>query len=130
MKMTAKESMQALLDGKTLEGDDPWYLIKLDDEGNLVVHDASLKEGEFKAAYTLINHMDRVHEEYPLTFKEALKAMLDGKTVESEDSKRRYHLMNAYGFPETFVQVGDESCTTILTEIKLSEQVGKWKVVE
>ena len=123
--MNARECLQALLDGKIIRDGDGRYW-KMSDEGEL---QAKWEEkDDWIRAGAIWNGDCRILEEYPLTFKDALKAMIDGKIVESEDSKRRYRLMNAYGFPETFVQVGDESCTTILAEIKLPEQIGKWKV--
>ena len=130
MTMTAKETMQALLDGETVYRQCAVELhkFKLSDDGTLMNWYTS--NGKWEPVPWMLNNIDGIYEEYSLTFKEALKAMLDGKTVESDVSKRKYHLMNIYGYHETFVEVGDESCTTILTEIKLSEQIGKWKVVE
>ena len=125
--MNERECLQALLDGKILR--DGYYRYwRMSDEGELQTKWE--EKDDWIRADSVWNSDCRIHEEHLLTFKEALKAMLDGKTVESEISKRRYHLMNVYGFPETFVQVGDESCTTILAEIKLPEQIGKWKVIE
>ena len=130
MTLNAKEAMQALLEGETIychNGED-LHKFKLMDSGELwgwyTPYDT------WERVPWLLNSIEGVYEEYSLTFKEALKAMIDGKVVESDVSKHRYHLMNVYGYHETFVQVGDESCTTILTEIKLSEQIGKWKVIE
>ena len=125
--MNARECLQALLDGKILRDGDYRYW-RMSDEGELQTKWE--EKDDWIDSQSVWNSDCRIQEEYSLTFKEALKAMLDGRTVESEDSKRRYHLMNAYGFPETFVQVGDETCTTILAEIKLPEQIGKWKVVK
>ncbi|MBQ7405290.1 MAG: hypothetical protein IJV90_02595 [Candidatus Methanomethylophilaceae archaeon] len=130
MTMTAEEAMQALLEGEVVYcySCGEIHKFRLSDEGKLQSwHD---NPGGWETTPWLLNSIEGVYDEYPLVFKEALKAMLDGKTVESDVSKRKYHLMNIYGYHETFVEVGDESCTTILTEIKLSEQIGKWKVVE
>jgi len=125
--MNAKECLQALLDGKTLKDRDDRYW-RMSDEGELQVK-WEMKD-DWICSEAVWNGDCVIHEEYTLTFKDALKAMIDGKAVESDVSKRKYHLMNVYGYHETFVEVGDEFCTTILTEIKLSEQIGKWKVVE
>lgn len=125
--MNARECLQALLDGKILRDEDYRYW-RMNDEGELQTKWE--EKDDWIRAGSVWNGECRIHEEYSLTFKDALKAMIGGKIVESEDSKHRYHLINAYGFPETFVQVGDETCTTILAEIKLPEQLGKWKVVE
>lgn len=122
--MNAKEAMMALLDGKIVTGFNTKW--KLNDLGELVVKGID----DWNPSGNALNYIIDVVEEYPLTFKEALKAMLDGKIVESDVSKRRYQLMSIYEYHETYVEVSDESCTPILTEIKLSEQIGKWKVIE
>ena len=127
MTMTARECLQALLDGKILRDGDYRYW-RMSDEGELQTKWE--EKDDWIDSQSVWNGDCRIQEEYSLTFKEALKAMLDGKTVESEISKHRYHLLNVYGYPETFVEVSDESCTPILTEIKLSDQIGRWKVVE
>ena len=127
MTSTAKEALQALLEGKILRDEDYRYW-RISDEGELQMK-WEMKD-DWIRSQSVWDGDCTIQEEYSLTFKEALKAMLDDKTVESEISKYRYHLMNAYGYPETFVEVSDESCTPILTEIKLSDQLGKWKVVE
>lgn len=125
--MNARMCLQALLDGKVLrDGEDRYW--KMSDEGELQTKWE--EKDDWIRAGSIWNGDCTIQEEYSLTFKEALKAMLDDKTVESEISKYRYHLMSAYGYPETFVEVSDESCTPILTEIKLSDQIGKWKVIE
>lgn len=125
--MNERECLQALLDGKILR--DGYYRYwRMSDEGELQTKWE--EKDDWIRSQSVWDGDCTIQEEYSLTFKEALKAMLDGKIVESDVSKRKYHLMNVYGYHETFVQVGDESCTTILTEIKLSEQIGKWKVVE
>lgn len=130
MTMTAMEAMQALLDGEIVHchNDGDLHKFKLADGGELLWWSTSYDR--WTPVPWLLNSIEGIYEEYSLTFKEALKAMIDGKIVESDVSKRKYHLMNVYGYPETFVEVGDESSTTILTEIKLPDQIGKWKVVE
>ena len=131
MTMTAGEAMQALLDGEIVycHSYGEIHKFRLSDDGTLQSWRDNLRRWE--SAPWLLNSIEGVFEEYTLTFKEALKAMIDGKIVESDVSKRKYHLLSLYGHPETFVEVGEgESSTTILTEIKLSEQIGKWKVVE
>ena len=129
--MNAKEAMQALLDGKTLERDNPWYLIKLNDKGNLVACDTKnlLKKGEFRDAYTLINNMDRIYEEYPLTFEQALTAMLDGKVVMCKEPFHGY----AYRFHNgRFEDSHVNDCFTRWEQcgIPSFRQNSKWKVVE
>lgn len=129
--MNAKEAMQALLDGKTLQHDNPWYLIKLDDKGNLVACDTKnlLKKGEFRDAYTLINNMDRIYEEYPLTFEQALRAMLDGKVVMCKEPFPKY----AYRFHNgRFEDSHENDCFTKWEPCGMPSfrQNSKWKVVE
>ena len=125
MIMTAKEAMQALLDGRTLERDDPWCLVKLDDKGNLVKCDTKypLKKREFKDFCTLIGTMNRTHEGYPLNFEQALREMLDGKVVESQrcNNPTRFH-------EGRFEYLCDD--TWYFTDIHKFEQESKWKVVE
>jgi hypothetical protein len=127
--MNAREAMQALLDGKTLERDDPWYLIKLDDEGRIVACDSRLLlncDLGFRDCHTLISDMDRIYEEYPLTFEQALKEMLNGKTVRSEyevDTLRRFN--SGESCFEELSSYGWEHSSTIWRKL----QKGKWRVV-
>ena len=125
--MNAREAMQALLDGKTLEHDCPWYLIKLDDKGNLVACDTKnlLKKGKFRAVHTLMNDMDRIYEEYPLTFEQALREMLDGKVVKCERYGLEYRLTS-----QGFEYKDDVDKEWKWENIVESEQKAKWKVVE
>ena len=133
MIMTAKEAMQALLDGETLKRDDPWCLIKLDDKGNLVKCDTKypLKKNEFKDFCTLIGTMNGTYEEYPLNFEQALRAMLDGKIVEvdrldhkSQVSYRFNHESSCFEFYAT------SDGKWWMTHISEHEQICRWKVVE
>ena len=132
MTLTAKETMQALLDGRTLERDDPWCLIKLDDEGKIVMCTSinPLEKGEFTERYTLINKMDRIYEEYPLNFEQALRAMLEGKVVEVE----RFYTNLTYRFNrelscfEFYSTSDDKWWSTHIPECEQS--CCKWKVVE
>lgn len=129
--MNAREAMQALLDGKTLERDDPWYLIKLDDEGRIVACDSKLLMNcdlGFSDCHTLISDMDRIYEEYPLTFEQALKEMLNGEFVQSE-----YEINTLFRFNSGQSCFEDltppsyrwESISTIWSNL----QKGKWRVV-
>ena len=64
--MNAREAMQLLLEGKTLERDDPWYLMKLDENGTLVSCDSKnlLYGGSyaFRDCHTMIGDFDRIYE--------------------------------------------------------------------
>lgn len=132
MTLTAKETMQALLDGKTLECDHPWYLIKLDDKDNIVVCNSinPLEKGKFTERYTLISKMDRIYEGYPLNFEQALRAMLNGKVVEVELSYtnltyRFNHELSCFEFYST---IDDKWWMTHIPECEQS--CCKWRVVE
>ena len=126
MTMTARECLQALLDGKILRDGDYRYW-RMSDEGELQMRWD--EEDDWICAGSIWNGDCRIHEEYSLTFKDALKAMLDGKTVESENSKCKYFLASACGV--TFAEMTeDEPNRILITTIKVPEQIGKWKVVE
>ena len=119
--MNAKETMQALLDGKTLRynrnGMDVRY--KLDDAGNLLqTHGCSYV---VLRSWTLADL--EVYEGYPLTFEQALREMLDGKVVESQrcNNPTRFH-------EGRFEYLCDD--TWFFTDIQKFEQKSKWKVVE
>ena len=63
--MNAREAMRLLLEGKTLERDDPWYLMKLDENGTLVFCELQHLNGPcvFRDCYTIIEAFDRVYED-------------------------------------------------------------------
>lgn len=64
--MNAREAMKLLLEGKTLERDNPRFLMKLDENGTLVSCDSkNLKYGlyAFSDCHTMIGEFDRVYEE-------------------------------------------------------------------
>lgn len=124
--MNERECLQALLDGKIIR--DGYYRYwRMSDEGELQTKWE--EKDDWIRADSVWNSDCRIHEEHPLTFKEALKAMLDGKTVESENSKCKYFLASACGV--TFAEMTeDEPNRILITTIKVPEQIGKWKVVE
>ena len=129
MTMNAGVAMQALLDGKIVycHSCGEIHKFRLSDNGTL----QSWRDnpGRWESTPWLLNSIEGVYEEYPLTFRGALKAMLDGKIVESESSKRKYLLASTCEV--TFAEVReDEPSRIFITEIKVSEQINKWKVVE
>ncbi|MBR7123504.1 MAG: hypothetical protein IKC93_01370 [Candidatus Methanomethylophilaceae archaeon] len=128
MTLTTREAMQALLDGKTLEHDIPWYLVKLDDKGDIVVCNSMnpLKKGEFTERYTLISKMDRIYEEYRLTFEQALREMLDGKVVMCEVFNDREYFYSDGWF--RFQYHDDDWAQADWFEMRMRD--AKWKVVE
>lgn len=124
MTLTARETIQALLDGKTLRynrhGMDVRY--KLDDEGNLLqTHGCSYVE---LRSWTLAGL--EVYEEYPLTFEQALRAMLDGKTVMCEVFDDREYLFSDGWF--RFQYHDDDWFQADWFEMRVRD--AKWKVVE
>lgn len=123
MSMTAREAMQALLDGKTLmeEFNSNPSLYKLDDEGNLEVHN---KSAWWKVNCWTLSHM-MIYEEYSLTFEQALRAMLDGKIVGSDlypRLKQRFH--------EGCFESNEDDTEWKTTQFAYLEQKAKWKVIE
>lgn len=63
--MNAREAMQLLLEGKTLERDNPWYLMKLDKSGTLVSCDSKrllYTLYAFRYCHTMIGDFDRIYE--------------------------------------------------------------------
>ena len=91
MTLTAREAMQALLDGKTLIGNTHscW---KISDEGELQMRWEAREN--WICAGVIWNGDCKIQEEYSLTFEEAVRAMLDGKVVECDptiSSPLRFH---------------------------------------
>lgn len=122
MTLTAREAMQALLDGKGVISDqDRLYWLT---EADLLVFRGVHGYVEFDLSE--MNQIVSIYEEspdYPLTFEEALKAMLDGKVVESQrcNNPTRFH-------EGRFEYLCDD--TWFFTDIQKFEQESKWKVVE
>ena len=89
MTMTGKEAMQALLDGKTLRKDGVvitpavWGLLMKFNNGTC--ERITLEDCE-------------VVDEYPLTFEQALRAMLDGKIVENDYKFGRYRFDKGFEY--------------------------------
>jgi len=78
IEMNAREAMQALLDGKILK-DECGNQFKMSDQGALMTNGVY---GTWYKAHSIYNNDLQIFEEYPLTFEEALKAMLDGKVIQ------------------------------------------------
>lgn len=120
--MNAREAMQALLDGKTVITNFGEY--RLSDDGEVVLR--SCPEDVWIHCGTFINHVSEIVEEYPLTFKEAVMAMLDGKIVVSEvdsDTQNKFDCDRFYAKPKFTDWV--EAVGFAPGETKC-----KWKVVE
>ena len=127
--MNAREAMQALLDGKTVYhqiGEDGIrHELKLADDGVLMVW-YSFDQNWQHVPWSL-NNMDGIVEEYPLTFEEAIRAMLDGKVVKCESSLSlrscRFHdgVFQFHCYDSEWVP---------LSWFEEKAQKSKWKVVE
>ncbi len=125
MTLTAKEAMQALLEGKTLlTSDNNLYEIH---NGKLVI---SYDWGFNWYTDPDLNEIKEVFEEFYLTFAQALRAMLEGRVVMSESSVAEIRLQ--YRFNQECscfeYRIGDEGDWKV-TQIRESEQKSKWKVV-
>ena len=117
--MNAREAMQALLDGKIVTGFN--FKLKLNGSGELIVKGID----GWNPSSNDLNYITGVVEEYPLTFEEALRAMLDGKVVKCKStiSSRRFH-----DGEFQFLDCIGEWIQANWFENEL--QKGKWKVVE
>ena len=115
--------MQALLDGKIVTGFN--FKLKLNGRGELVVEGVD----SWNPSSNDLNYIIDVVEEYPLTFKEALKAMLDGKVVMCKEPFHGY----AYRFHNgRFEDSHVNDCFTRWEQCGMPSfrQDSKWKVVE
>lgn len=120
--MNAREIMQALLDGKIVRS--PLGIsYKLSDDKLMLKCD----DGEWNASHGSFNDSAmQIVEEYPLTFEEALKEMLNGKKVENDWSFEYYRFFDGtfkcyhYEFESEWHDA----------ELSITFQRAKWKVVE
>lgn len=118
--MNARETMQALLDGKTIHR--RGNTITLTDWG------LSIKCGESTWGRFMLEDSEIV-EEYTLTFEEALREMLDGKVVMCKEPFHGY----AYRFHNgRFESAHVSDCFTRWEQEGMPSfrQNSKWKVVE
>lgn len=122
MTLTAREAMQALLDGKGVISDQD-HLYWLTEQDRLVFRRV---HGFVESDSSELNDIVSLYGEssdYSLTFEEALKAMLDGRVVESQrcNNPTRFH-------DGRFEYLCDD--IWFFTDIQKFEQESKWKVVE
>lgn len=118
--MNAKEAMQALLDGKVLRRGRVTTILTV--WGLLIKVDNGTYE-------EIILEDCEVVEEYPLTFEEAIRAMLDGKVVMCKEPFHGY----AYRFHDgRFEESHVNDCFTRWEQCGMPSfrQDSKWKVVE
>lgn len=129
MTLTAKEAMQALLDGKTVYQMDYdlecTHMFKLSEKGWIVEW---FNDSWCASSYLPLNDIEGVIEEYPLSFEQALHAMLDGKVVECEATPiLRQRFCNGQFEYLNFLSNSNWGLSEYLRE---KEQKAKWKVVE
>lgn len=111
--MTAREALQALMDDKTLRNDEvtitptAWGL--------------SLKFNNGTYDRIKLNNCEVV-EEYPLTYEQALRAMLDGKVVENS------YKFGTYRFDKGFEYASICGWQPCVMDVAL--RTYKWKVIE
>lgn len=122
MTLTAREAMQALLDGKTLRYDCMNIRYKLDDEGNLL---DICEEGQSVLKNWTLSDLE-IYEEYPITFEQALREMLNGKTVMCEAFNDRKYFFSDGWFR---FQYHDDDWAQV-DWFGMSMRDAKWKVVE
>lgn len=121
--MNAREAMQALLDGKTVYHDNERIELRLDMGGTLLCR---IDDKDWTTWGFVLNCCDGIVEEYPLTFEQALRAMLDGKICETI-SGVKFRFNHEYSLFETCHK---PTQTWGACEIGFDEQKAKWQVVE
>ena len=125
MTLTAREAMQALLDGKGVISDQD-RLYWLTEEDLLVFRGV---HGYVEFDLSEMNQIVSIYEEspdYPLTFEEALKAMLDGKIVMNTASEFKTRFSQA----TSRFEILDHLDRWVPDAITVDEMKSLWKVVE
>lgn len=122
MTMTAREAMQALLDGKIATGFNT--KLKLNGLGELVVKGID----GWNPSSNDLNYIIDVVEKYPLDFEQALRAMLDNKTVMCEGCEEYAYRFRDGRFESSYS--GDEFTKWDKCVIFTPMQEAKWKVIE
>ena len=115
--MTTKKAMQALLDGKTLRNGG--VVITPAEWGLLMKFDDGTCEKIVLEGYKVV-------EKYPLDFEQALREMLNGKTVMCEVFNDREYFFSDGWF--RFQYHDDDWLQTDWFEGRMRD--AKWKVVE
>lgn len=125
MTLTAREAMQALLDGKILKDGDGRYW-RMSDEGELQTKWEA--KDDWIRAGSIWNGDCTIQEEYPLTFEQALTAMLDGKVVMCKELFNEYAYRFHNGRFES-AHASDFFPKWEQDDIPSYKQNSKWKVV-
>lgn len=121
--MNARETFQALLDGETIIARDGSFW-RLDEYNKLVLRKPERER--WARSYSIFNNDCEIYNEYPLTFEQALREMLDGKTVMCEVFNDRKYLFSDGWF--RFQYHDDEWIQADWFEMRMRD--AKWKVVE
>lgn len=125
-KVNARETLQALLDGETIIGDNG-YLWKLDEYDELVYRKPK-KEKKWVSSYLVFNGDCEIYTECTLTFEEAIIEMLKGRTVMREDCEEYAYRLHDDRFESACSD--DEFTEWGPCEIPEQVRASKWKVIE
>ena len=121
--MNARECMQALVNGKTLRRFDNF--IRLDEDGDIAINGETPDYGDlgklnFNAGFW------EVTEEYPLTFKEAMQAAINGHKIAHETYHKDIYFFDKKGG----LRSDHETYGVGFALITDKHVTGKWRVVE
>lgn len=124
--MNARETLQALVDGKTireelLTGD--YRLIKLNDNGDFETMSRDRVNVYSAMPYITFENVE-IWAPYTLNFARALEGLIQGKSVQSEISKATFFLYEGKMYT-THAETDDE-----IRGITAEEIAGKWRLVE
>lgn len=124
--MNARETLQALVDGKTireelLTGD--YRLIRLNDDGDFETMARGNTNVYSAMPYITFENVE-IWVPYTLNFAKALEGLISGKSVQSEISKATYFLYGGKMYT-TRAETDDEVRGITAEEIK-----GMWRLVE
>lgn len=122
-RVNARECMQALVNGKTLRRFD--VFIKLDEDGDIAINGETpdhrdLGKLNFNADFW------EVTEEYPLTFREAMQAAINGHKIAHETYYKDIYFFDKKGC----LRSDHETYGVGFALISDKHVTGKWRVVE
>lgn len=124
--MNARDTLRALANGETIIDKDG-FLWRLDEYDELVLRKPERER--WARSYLIFNSNCEIYNEFPLTFEQALREMLDGKVVMCKEPFHGY----AYRFHNgRFEDSHVNDCFTKWEECGMPSfrQNSKWKVVE
>lgn len=122
--MNAKEVMQALLDGKTVES--VYGKFKLEPNGEILHYYVNGEEWDVaEMIFNDIRAEFKIIEEYPLTFKEAMQEAINGKKIACN---RRPVYMYSFNPAGKLIEI--TPCGSDIASISDVLINAKWRVVE